>query len=117
MLHLDRRQGESILIGHHIRVTVLDTFGVRKGKQLAMSVQVGNRAPIPYLCFQGKTIIIEGLIKVKVFHISGPHMKRVQLGIQAPGLLIMRTELLRPASPGAVVRHHPPTIGLHEMAP
>jgi sRNA-binding carbon storage regulator CsrA len=75
MLVLTRREGESLLIGNDIRVTVLIIFEKRIKLQLK---DLENKV---ITCRLGATTPIRGDIAVKVVEID---QKQVKLGINAP---------------------------------
>ena len=75
MLVLTRREGEGLLIGNDIRVTVLIIFEKRIKLQLK---DLENKV---ITCHLGTTTPIRGGINVKVVDID---QKQVKLGIEAP---------------------------------
>ena len=75
MLVLTRREGEGLLIGNDIRVTVLIIFEKRIKLQLK---DLENKV---ITCRLGATTPIRGDITVKVVDID---QKQVKLGIEAP---------------------------------
>ena len=75
MLVLTRREGQSLLIGNDIRVTVLIIFEKRIKLQLK---DLENKV---ITCRLGATTPIRGDITVKVVDID---QKQVKLGIEAP---------------------------------
>ena len=75
MLVLTRREGEGLLIGNDIRVTVLIIFEKRIKLQLK---DLENKV---ITCHLGTTTLIRGDITVKVVDID---QKQVKLGIEAP---------------------------------
>ena len=75
MLVLTRREGEGLLIGNDIRVTVLIVFEKRIKLQLK---DIENKV---ITCRLGATTPIRGDIIVKVVDID---QKQVKLGIEAP---------------------------------
>jgi sRNA-binding carbon storage regulator CsrA len=75
MLVLTRREGEGLLIGNDVRVTVLIIFEKRIKLQLK---DLGNKV---ITCHLGTTTLIRGDITVKVVDID---QKQVKLGINAP---------------------------------
>ena len=75
MLVLTRREGEGLLIGNDIRVTVLIVFEKRIKLQLK---DLENKV---ITCRLGATTPIRGDITVKVVDID---QKQVKLGIEAP---------------------------------
>lgn len=75
MLVLTRREGEGLLIGNDIRVTVLIIFEKRIKLQLK---DLENKV---ITCHLGATTPIRGGITVKVVDID---QKQVKLGIEAP---------------------------------
>ena len=75
MLVLTRREGQSLLIGNDIRVTVLIIFEKRIKLQLK---DLENKV---ITCHLGATTPIRGDIAVKVVDID---QKQVKLGIEAP---------------------------------
>ena len=77
MLVLTRREGEGLLIGNDIRITVLIIFEKRIKLQLKDS-ENGNKV---ITCRLGATTPIRGDITVKVVDID---QKQVKLGIEAP---------------------------------
>ena len=77
MLVLTRREGEGLLIGNDIRITVLIIFEKRIKLQLKDS-ENGNKV---ITCRLGATTPIRGDIAVKVVEID---QKQVKLGITAP---------------------------------
>ena len=84
MLVLTRREGESLLIGNDIRVTVLIIFEKRIKLQLK---DLENKV---ITCRLGATTPIRGDITVKIVDID---QKQVKLGIEAPkDLKIYREE-------------------------
>jgi sRNA-binding carbon storage regulator CsrA len=84
MLVLTRREGEGLLIGNDIRVTVLIIFEKRIKLQLK---DLENKV---ITCRLGATTPIRGDITVKIVDID---QKQVKLGIEAPkDLKIYREE-------------------------
>jgi carbon storage regulator CsrA len=82
MLVLTRREGEGLLIGNDIRVTVLIIFEKRIKLQLK---DLENKV---ITCRLGATTLIRGDITIKVVDID---QKQVKLGIEAPkGMKIER---------------------------
>jgi len=75
MLVLTRREGEGLLIGNDIRVTVLIVFEKR------IKLQLKNLENKVITCRLGATTPIRGDITVKVVDID---QKQVKLGIEAP---------------------------------
>ena len=75
MLVLSRREGEGLLIGRDIRVTVLIIFE----KRIKLQIKVLENRVIT--CRLGATTPIRGDITVKVVDID---QKQVKLGIEAP---------------------------------
>ena len=75
MLVLTRREGEGLLIGNDIRVTVLIIFEKRVKLQLK---DLENKV---ITCRLGATTPIRGDITIKVVDID---QKQVKLGIEAP---------------------------------
>ena len=75
MLVLTRREGEGMLIGNDVRVTVLIVFEKRI-KLLLKDLE--NKV---ITCHLGATVPIRGDIAVKVVDID---QKQVKLGIEAP---------------------------------
>ena len=75
MLVLTRREGEGLLIGNDIRVTVLIIFEKRVKLQLK---DLENKI---ITCRLGSTTPIRGDITVKIVDID---QKQVKLGIEAP---------------------------------
>ena len=75
MLVLTRREGEGLLIGNDIRVTVLIVFEKRIKLQLK---DLENKV---ITCRLGATTPIRGDITVKIVDID---QKQVKLGIEAP---------------------------------
>ena len=75
MLVLTRREGEGLLIGNDIRVTVLIVFEKR------IKLQLKDSENKVITCRLGATTPIRGDITVKVVDID---QKQVKLGIKAP---------------------------------
>ena len=75
MLVLTRREGEGLLIGNDIRVTVLIVFEKR------IKLQLKNLENKVITCRLGATTPIRDDISVKVVDID---QKQVKLGIEAP---------------------------------
>jgi sRNA-binding carbon storage regulator CsrA len=75
MLVLTRREGEGLLIGNDIRVTVLIIFEKR------IKLQLKNSENKVITCRLGAITPIRGDITVKVIDID---QKQVKLGIEAP---------------------------------
>jgi sRNA-binding carbon storage regulator CsrA len=75
MLVLTRREGEGLLIGNDIRVTVLIVFEKR------IKLQLKNLENKVITCRLGATTPIRGDITIKVVDID---QKQVKLGIEAP---------------------------------